>query len=107
MQAQDIEHYLADLGQELQQRGVQHPVRLLLIGGAFMLTQIHNRPSTNDIDVLLKGIEPSPTSPLYQTFKAAVRAVARKHTPPAIGSMTSSVIFSEILVLHQQERCGA
>jgi hypothetical protein len=82
MQAQDIEHYLADLGQELQQMGMQHPIRLLLIGGAFMLTQIHNRPSTNDIDVLLKEIEPSPTSPLYQTFKAAARAVARTHALP-------------------------
>ena len=29
MHEQEIEHYLADLGQELQQRGVQHPVRLL------------------------------------------------------------------------------
>ena len=82
MHEQEIEHYLADLGQELQQRGVQHPVRLLLVGGAFILTQIHNRPSTNDIDVLLKEVEPSPTSPLYQTFKVAVRAVARKHTLP-------------------------
>ena len=82
MHEQEIERYLADLGQELQQGGVQHPVRLLLVGGAFMLTQIHNRPSTNDIDVLLKEVEPSPTSPLYQIFKAAVRAVARKHTLP-------------------------
>jgi hypothetical protein len=82
MEAQDIEHYLADLGRELQQRGVQHPVRLLLVGGAYMLTQVHNRPSTNDIDVLLKEIAPSPTSPLYQTFKAAARAVARRHALP-------------------------
>lgn len=82
MQEQEIESYLADLGQELQNLGVQIPIRLLLVGGAYMLTQVHNRPSTNDVDVLLKDLEPSPTSALYQTFKAAVRAVAQKNMLP-------------------------
>ncbi len=50
MQAQDIITYLAELGQELQNLGVQYPVRILLVGGAYMLTQVHNRPTTNDID---------------------------------------------------------
>ena len=82
MQAQDIETYLADLGQELQNQGVRQPVCILMIGGAFMLTQIHNRPTTNDIDVLLKDIDDATTSPLYQTFRAAVRIVAsRNHLP--------------------------
>jgi hypothetical protein len=82
MQGQDIERALAALGQELQNLGVQKPIRLLLVGGAFMLTQIGNRPSTNDVDVLLKDVELSTTSPLSQTFHAAVRAVARKHRLP-------------------------
>jgi len=67
MQAQEIEGYLAELGQELQNRGVQHPIRVLLVGGAFMLTQIHNRPSTNDVDVLHKDVESSANSPLSQS----------------------------------------
>jgi hypothetical protein len=83
MHAQDIENYLAELGQELQRLGVQHPIRILLVGGAFMLTQIQNRASTNDVDVLLKDGEDSTTSPRYQTFRAAVRAVARKRTLPS------------------------
>lgn len=82
MEARDIERYLADLGQELQQRSVQRPIRLLLVGGAYMLTQVHNRSSTNDIDVLLIEIAASPTSPLYRTFKAATRAVAHRHALP-------------------------
>ena len=82
MEAQDIERYLADLGQELQQRGVRQPIRLLVVGGAFMLTQLHNRPSTNDIDVLFKELAPSSTSPIYRAFKAATRAVARRHALP-------------------------
>ena len=83
MHAQEIENYLAELGQELQNLGLQHPIRILLVGGAFMLTQIQNRASTNDVDVLLKDGEDSTTSPRYQTFRAAVRAVARKRTLPS------------------------
>lgn len=75
MQAEDIETYLADLGQELQRMGQQQPVRLLLVGGAFMLTQFHNRASTKDVD-------DAPTSQLYQTFKTATRVVARRNRLP-------------------------
>ena len=83
MQAQEIVTYLAELGQELQHLGVQHPIRILLVGGAYMLTQIHNRPTTNDIDVLLKDVDDTTTSPLYRTFKAAVRTVASRNQIPS------------------------
>ena len=82
MQGKDIERALAALGEELQHMGIQQPIRLLLVGGAFMLTQIGNRPSTNDVDVLPKDGELSPTSPLSQTLHEAVRAVARKQRLP-------------------------
>ena len=78
MQAEEIEAHLAELGQELQEMGLQRPIRILLVGGAFMLTQIRNREATDDIDVLLKDVKDSTTPWLYQTFKAAIRSVARK-----------------------------
>lgn len=78
MQAQEIEAHFADLGQELQELGVEHSVRILMIGGAFMLTQLHNRPTTKDVDVLLKDVDDPMVSPLYQTFRTAVQAVASK-----------------------------
>jgi hypothetical protein len=78
MQAEEIETHLAELGQELQEMGLQRPIRILLVGGAFMLTQIRNREATDDIDVLLKDIKDSTTPWLYQTFKAAIRSIARK-----------------------------
>ena len=37
MEAEDIERYLAELGAELKNRGLRKPVRVLLIGGAYML----------------------------------------------------------------------
>lgn len=71
--------YLADLGQELQDLGVEHPIRILMIGGAFMLTQVHNRSTTKDVDVLFKDFDDPTISPLYQTFKTAVQAVASRN----------------------------
>lgn len=78
MQAEEIEAHLAELGQELQEMGLERPIRILLVGGAFMLTQIRNRQATDDIDVVLKDVKDSRTPWLYQTFKAAIRSVARK-----------------------------
>ena len=82
MQKEEIETHLAELGQELQEMGLERPIPILLVGGAFMLTQIKNRQATNDIDVLLKDVEDSTTPWLYQTFKAAVRSVAWKNKMP-------------------------
>jgi uncharacterized nucleotidyltransferase DUF6036 len=82
MQAKEIETHLAELGQELQEMGLQRPIRILLVGGAFMLTQIKNRQSTNDIDIVLKDVKDSTTPWLYQTFKAAIRSVALKNKMP-------------------------
>jgi ATP phosphoribosyltransferase len=79
VEAQEIEVYLADLGQELQDIGVEEPVRILMIGGAFMLTQVHNRSTMQDVDVLLKDIDDPTVSPLYQTFRTAVQAVASRN----------------------------
>jgi hypothetical protein len=79
MHAQDIEAHLADLGQELQDLGVEHPVRILMIGGAFMLTQVSNRSTTDDVDILLKDVDDPTISPLYQMFKTAVQAVASRN----------------------------
>ena len=75
MDAPEIEARLADLGQELQAAGVGQPIRILVVGGAYMLTQLHNRSSTRDVDVVLKDIDDPSTSPLYPAIQAAVRAV--------------------------------
>ena len=78
MQAEEIETHLAELGQELQEMGLPHPIRILLVGGAFMLTQIRNRQATDDIDIVFKDVKDTTTPWLYRTFKAAIRAVAIK-----------------------------
>lgn len=79
MQAREIEMYLAQLGQELEERGVQQPVRMLLIGGAFMLLQVQNRLTTDDVDVVLTDIEDTSASLLYKQLNSAIQAIARRH----------------------------
>jgi len=80
--AQDIETYLADLGAALGNLGVQQPLRILMVGGAYMLTQVGNRQVTKDIDILLEDIPDSSSSPLYLPFQAAARSVAAQHALP-------------------------
>jgi hypothetical protein len=43
MEARDIKRYLADLGAALKNRGVKKPLRMMLIGGAYMLL-LENAP---------------------------------------------------------------
>lgn len=51
MTAEDIENYLSQLGQELLKRGIQEPIHLLVIGGAYMLLLANTVRNTDDIDI--------------------------------------------------------
>lgn len=51
MEGHDIEHYLAELGAELEARKIKKPIRLLLIGGAYMLIFELASRTTEDIDI--------------------------------------------------------
>lgn len=82
MQAQDIEDYLTDLGDELQTRGLAQPLRILIVGGAYMLIEGYSRPPTQDIDVLLRDIDDPTTSPTYPVFRAAILTVANRRLLP-------------------------
>lgn len=73
MQAEEIIHYLELLGEELEALQFQQPVRLLMVGGAYMITQIGNRTVTMDVDVVTHI---DPYTQEYQSFKNAVRFVA-------------------------------
>lgn len=75
MQKQDIEHNLSLLGEQLEELGLQTTIRLLMIGGGFMLTQIGNRQTTDDIDVLVNIDDPQNSND-YRIFRNAVHFVA-------------------------------
>src|SRR5262249_50770362 len=75
MQKGDIERNLSLLGEQLEELGIQKPIRLLMIGGGFMLTQIGNRATTDDVDVLVDIDDPM-HSEEYRIFMNAVNFVA-------------------------------
>jgi hypothetical protein len=75
MDAYDIEHNLQALGEELQAMRIQNPVELLMIGGGYMLTQLQNRATTNDVDALV--LNPDFYSEDYRLFKAAASFVGQ------------------------------
>lgn len=76
MQKEDIEHNLSLLGKQLEELGLRRTIRLLMIGGGFMLTQIGNRLTTDDVDVKVQNIADPLNSDDYLIFKNAVRFVA-------------------------------
>lgn len=78
MQAKDIDNCLTHLGQELSNQGIHEPVRVLVIGGTFMLTQVGNRSITEDIDVIFTDILDRRASPIYQVTLQAAKAIAIK-----------------------------
>jgi hypothetical protein len=75
MQEQEIIHFLSMVGDELQDVGLTQPVHILLIGGAYMLTQIRNRATTQDVDVII--LAPATSSHEYTIFKQIVRFVVQ------------------------------
>lgn len=76
MQREDIERYLTMLGEVLEEFGARKTIRLLMIGGGYMLTQVRNRELTRDIDVFVKGISDPEHSEEYGILSNAVRVVA-------------------------------
>ncbi|HEX4206430.1 MAG TPA: DUF6036 family nucleotidyltransferase [Ktedonobacteraceae bacterium] len=80
MDSQDVELYLQDLGDELEQRAYKEPVRIMIVGGVYMLLMVKNRKATEDVDVVLMDMQDSTQrTPQTKAFQSAVNAVARKH----------------------------
>ena len=72
MDAKQIERYLGFLGQKLDE--MQTRATIILLGGAFIVTQIGNRKSTQDIDVVIATNDRR----IYQTIQQAIQLVARE-----------------------------
>lgn len=87
MKAKEIENYLAQLGQELADTGITSPVQILLVGGAFMLTQMKVRRTTDDIDVVPLDEDKhdeATGAPLAVALWNAAHAVAAKNELPPL-----------------------
>lgn len=72
MNSKQIEQCLGFLGQKLAE--MQMKATILLLGGAVMVTQIGNRRSTQDIDVVIATNDPA----TYRAVQLAVRLVTQE-----------------------------
>ncbi len=72
MDNKQIEQYLGFLGQKLDD--MQTKATIILLGGALMITQIGNRKSTQDIDVVIATNDRH----TYQIIQQAIQLVAQE-----------------------------
>ncbi len=99
MQAQEIEHYLAELGAALESQGISKPVRLLLIGGAYMMLLANAPRTTDDIDICwLEEGEDFHKARL--ALRDAVQAIASRYTLPPnwFNYLTQMLIYDKIIM---------
>jgi len=98
LEARDIKRYLADLGAALKNRGVKTPLRMMLIGGAYMLL-LENAPrSTEDIDIF--WLEKDAFESMREVLSACMLEVARKHRLPPnwFNFLTQVILMQDIYI---------
>jgi hypothetical protein len=98
MEAEDIEHYLAELGIELKKRGLKKPVRVLLIGGAYMLLLANAPRSTKDIDIF--WLDEDGLQQAYAPLRESTQAIRQKHglDPDWLNYLAQMILFDEVVV---------
>ncbi len=99
MQAGDIELHLTQLGQELTDRGVQKPIRVLMIGGAYMLLLTKMQRSTDDVDILWLD-EGDAFQRAIDALREGVQAVAEKQRlePDWFNYMTHLLMYDVVTI---------
>jgi hypothetical protein len=99
VQSQEIEHYLAELGAALKSQGIKKPVRMLLIGGAYMMLVANAARTTDDIDIFwLEEGEDFQKARL--ALRDGVQAIANKYTLPPnwFNYLTQMLIYDKIIL---------
>lgn len=77
MDAHEIEKYLTELGTELKKHGIKKPIRVMLIGGAYMLL-LKNAPRiTNDIDIF--WLEEDALQQVFNPLRESVQAITNRY----------------------------
>ncbi len=99
MKSQEIEHYLAELGAALQSQGINKPVRMLLIGGAYMMLLANAPRTTDDIDVFWVE-EGEDFRKARLALRDGVQTIASKYALPAnwFNYLTQMLIYDKIIM---------
>jgi hypothetical protein len=99
MQAQEIEHYLAELGAALQDQGIVKPVRLLLIGGAYMMLLANAPRTTDDVDIFWIE-EGEDFQKAHLALRDAAQTIASRYALPLnwFNYLTQMLIYDKIIM---------
>src|SRR5260370_35392170 len=78
MDSNEIDTYLRALDAELAQRPIKKPVRIVVVGGVYMLFFLGNRAATKDVDIIPLDF-PDTTSPNRETkvFRSPANPTAK------------------------------
>lgn len=100
MEAHDIENYLAELGAELEERGIKKPIRILIIGGAYMLILEHASRTTEDIDIF--WLEGDSFQQMRSALSECVLTITRRHTlrPDWFNYLSQILMQNDIVIPH-------
>src|SRR5207245_3555943 len=100
MKAEDIERYLSQLGQELVNGGIQKPIHILLIGGAYMLLLAHSPRATDDVDFFWLEQEEGTYEQAMYTLQDGIRAVAEKNHLERnwLNYMTHLLMYDQVII---------
>lgn len=98
MNVQDIEEYLSQLGQELVNLGVNRPLRMLMIGGAYMMLLANAPRSTDDIDIFWLDDEEETLEQALHALRDGVHTVAAKNKlgPNWLNYLTQLLMYDQI-----------
>ncbi len=105
MKPQEIEQYLAKLGEELKRQGITKPVRMLLIGGAYMMLLANAPRTTDDIDMFWVE-EGEDFHKARLALRDGVQTIASKHTLPPNWFNYSHRCSSMIKLSCRKANCG-
>lgn len=98
MDSQEIEKYLAELGAELKSRGVKKPIRIMLIGGAYMLVLERATRTTEDIDIF--WLEGDAFQQLRSILSECVVTITRRYTlrPDWLNYLSQILLQNDIII---------
>ena len=99
MESQELEAYLAELGTDLKAQGLKKPIRVLMIGGAYMMLLANAPRTTEDIDIFWLEEGEAFQQNLY-ALRDSVQAVAERHAlgPGWFNYLTQMLIYDKIIV---------
>lgn len=99
MKSEEIEQYMAELGAALQSQGIKKPVRMLLIGGAYMMLLANAPRTTDDIDMFWVE-EGEDFHKAHLAVRDGVQTIADKYSLPLnwFNYLTQMLIYDKVIM---------